>query len=76
MIRHSHYKCHKHIDKLLSTFDAEKLKMRSLFLLTLLPFTVFSLQYDKNTKTYNDLLVSISPDLPGLMILRLELSGY
>ena len=47
-------------------------KMRILLILTLLPFTAFSLTYDLNTKAYNDLLVSISPDLPGLMILRLE----
>ena len=47
-------------------------KMRILLILTLLPFTAFSLTYDLKSKTYNDLLVSISPDLPGLMILRLE----
>ena len=46
--------------------------MRILLILTLLPITAFSLNYDLNSKTYNDLLVSISPDLPGLMILRLE----
>ena len=47
-------------------------KMRILLILTLLPITAFSLTYDLNSKTYNDLLVSISPDLPGVMILRLE----
>ena len=46
--------------------------MRGLLILTLLPFTAFSLEYDPNTKSYNDLMVSISPDLPGLMILNLE----
>ena len=46
--------------------------MRILLILTLLPITAFSLTYDLNTKAYNDLLVSISPDLPGLIVLRLE----
>ena len=32
----------------------------------LLPFiSTFSLHYDPETKTYNDLLISISPDLEG-----------
>ena len=46
--------------------------MRSFLILTLLPFTAFSLEFVRNTNSYKDLLVSISPDLPGLMILRLE----
>ena len=39
--------------------------MRWFRIITLLIVPVFSLHYDETTHSYNDLLVSISPDLPG-----------
>ena len=36
------------------------------FIIFLLPFvSTFSLHYDPETRTYNDLLISISPDFEG-----------
>ena len=36
-----------------------------IFLLVLPQILSLTLHYNKTTKTYNDLLVSISPDIPG-----------
>ena len=42
------------------------MKEVSLILLLVLPQILsLSLHYNRTTKTYNDLLVSISPDIPG-----------
>ena len=43
-----------------------------LVLVFLVPFTSsFSLHYDPRTKTYNDLLISISPDLEGCKMMKI-----
>ena len=43
--------------------------MRWFRIITFLIVPALSLYYDEETHSYNDLLVSISPDLPGMKII-------